>query len=258
MRFDGQRWFDPPRRARAVANARALALALALVGSPFSSGVAATIDDFSDNSTDLSLWSVINDGTGVTVQEVNQRVEIELAANAAGDPFMGGYRSTAVYSGDFDVAISYSLLEWPTKNGVRVGLAMLSDTVPLSFWSMERVSGGAIEAYGDVYLTDFNTSLGMLVSTTDTSGTLRVARTGNTISAWYLASGAWQLVRSEVVSSGDLHFSFAAWSHDQYFSDQPVRVAFDDAQLVPEPSTAILLGGALVASGARRRRKHPR
>jgi hypothetical protein len=121
---------------------------------------------------------------------------------------MGGYRSTAVYSGDFDLRISFSLLEWPSQNGVRVGLATLSDDLPLSFWNMERVSGGASEQFGDVYLTDYNTSLGVLVSTADTSGALRVARTGSTISAWYAANGAWQLIRSEVVSAGALHFSF--------------------------------------------------
>ena len=236
---------------------RTLLLSLALLVAPVAPATAVTIDDFDDNSTDTSLWSVANSGSGVTVQEVNQRLEITIAASASG-AFSGGYWSKVGYSGDVDVAISFSLLDWPTHNGVRVGLSLVSDpaptTSPTNFFGMERVSGGATEAFSEVYVTDFNHSIGVLLGTADTSGALRIARVGNTISAWYLANGTWQLLRSEAVApAGDLHLVFAAWSDDQFFTDQPVKIAFDDVRLVPEPSGSALLLSSLALLAVRRR-----
>jgi hypothetical protein len=230
---------------------KAIALTLAALAVPLAPAGAATIsDDFNDNALDPSTWSVINEPSGVTVAETNQRVEVTLAADAAGS-FFGGYRTNAVFSGDLDAEVSFSLLDWPAKNGVRVGLSFVTGWLPTSFWNVERVSGGAIEAFSDVYLTDYNTSIGLLVPTGDTSGRLRLARNGTTLSAWYLEGGAWMLLRSETVSSGDVSVAFAAWSDDNYFGDQPVRVAFDDATVVPLPGTAVGLLTGLAALLAR-------
>lgn len=235
---------------------KSLALVLALVAAPLVPAGAASIhDDFNDNVLDASLWSVINDGSGVTVAEANQRVEVSLAADAAGY-FFGGYRSNAVFSGDVDAEVTFSLLEWPATNGVRVGLSLISGWMPTSFWNVEHVSGGAIEAFDEVYLTDYNTSIGVLVATPDTTGRLRIARQGNVLSAWYWQGDAWTLLRSEAVASGDVSIAFVAWSDDSYFGNQPVRVAFDDVSAVPLPGTVIglLTGLAAVVVRTRPRR----
>jgi hypothetical protein len=236
---------------------RTLILSLALLAAAIDPARGATIDDFDDNAIDASLWSLNNPGSGVTVQEINQRLEISFAADAAG-AFGGGYWSKASYSGDVDISVSFSLLDWPAKNGVRVGLSFVTDptprVVPTAFWAMERASGGPTELYSDVYVTDFNRSIGTLVSTADTSGGLRIAREGDTISAWYLVNGSWQLARSEVVASaGPLYVTFAAWSDDQFFADQPVKVAFDNVVAAPEPVTSALLLFGLGLLAARRR-----
>jgi hypothetical protein len=255
--FDTRGQRRPQRERRLSRNGHTGSLAaLALLVAALAPAAAVTIDDFDDNTTDTTLWTVANIGSGVSVQEINQRLEVTLAADAAGS-FAGGYWSKLAY-GDVDVAVSFSLLDWPTKNGVRVGLFLIADStptlVPTASWAAERVSGGAIESFSDVYLTDFNHSIGVLVGTADTTGALRIARVGNTISAWYLANGAWQLLRSDVVApAGELYFGFAAWSHDQYFADQPVKVAFDDIRLVPEPSASALLLSALAPLVFRRR-----
>lgn len=235
---------------------RQSALALAVVAAPLASAGAASIhDDFDDNLTDTALWTVINDGSGVTVAETSQRVEVTLAADAAGS-FFGGYRTNAVFSGDVDAEVSFSLLDWPATNGVRVGLSLVAGWLPTSFWNVERVSGGAIEAFDEVYLTDYNTSIGVLVPTTDATGRLRIARQGNTLSAWYLQGGEWTLLRSQAVPVVDVSVAFAAWSDDVYFGNQLVRVAFDDASVVPLPGTALglLTGLAAVVARARSRR----
>lgn len=246
----------PPARPRdrMALWVRKCVLSLVFAGSLSASGAGAILDDFDDDITDPSLWTIVNQGAGVTVQEINQRVEVEMAADANGAIFWGGYQTIGIYGGDLDVSVSYRLLDWPVRNGVRVGLALVSPEASQSFWTMERVSGGWVEQFGDAFLTDYNASLGVVVSTTDTAGALRIARTGNTISAWYWSNGDWQLIRSELVSSGDLRFEFAAWSHDPYFSHQRVRVAFDDVEAVPEPSTTLLLGAGVAVIGAGYRR----
>ncbi|MCC7257338.1 MAG: hypothetical protein IT486_03095 [Gammaproteobacteria bacterium] len=232
---------------------RSLALALAVIAAPLATAGAASItDNFDDNSFDASLWTVINDGSGITVAEVNQRVEVALAADAAG-AFFGGYRSNAVFSGDLDVEVSYTLLDWPSTNGVRVGLSLVTGWQPSAFWNVERISGGTIEAFDEVYITDYNTLIGAHVATADTAGRLRIARSGSTISAWYWQDDAWSLLRSEPESSGDVSIAFAAWSEDAYFGNELVRVGFDDVSIVPLPGTAIGLLTGLAAALVRAR-----
>lgn len=231
-------------------------LALVVLAVPLAPAGAASIhDDFDDNLTDAALWTVINEGSGATVAETGQRVEVTLAADSAG-AFFGGYRTNAVFSGDVDAEVSFSLLDWPATNGVRVGLSLVAGWLPTSFWNVERVSGGAIEAFDEVYLTDFITSIGLLVPTADATGRLRIARQGNALSTWYLEGGGWTLLRSEAVPVGDVSVAFAVWSDDTYFGNQAVRVAFDDASVVPLPGTALglLTGLAAVLARARARK----
>jgi hypothetical protein len=234
---------------------KTLALALAVIAAPLASAGAATIqDDFADDALDAATWSVINEGTGVTVAETSQRVEVSLAADAAG-AFFGGCRSNAVFNGDVDAEVSFSLLDWPATNGVRVGLSLIDGWMPSAFWNVERVSGGAIEAFDEVYLTDYNRSIGVIAATPDTTGRLRIARQGSTLSAWYLQGGTWTLLRSEAVAGGPVSVAFVAWSEDAYFGNELVRVAFDDVSIVPLPGTALGLLAALAAAVARARRR---
>ena len=133
-----------------------------------------------------------------------------------------------------------------------MGVALVRDPAFSSFWTTERVSGGGIEPFAEVYLTDFIHSAGTVLSTSDTTGALRIARSGDTTFAAYLANGTWHLLRSDVIPAavGDLHCMFAAWSHDAYFANQPVKVAFDDVLSLPEPGTsaALVCGLALLAA----------
>jgi hypothetical protein len=153
-----------------------------------------------------------------------------------------------VISGDIDVAVSFDLLQWPTTNGVRTSLTLQTVGPGLSYWVVERVSGGGRDQFGEVYLTDFNSSVGSFVNTSDTSGSLRIARSGDTVSAYYLAAGSWQFLRSTQVDPlRDLVFGFSAFSSDEFFGDQVVQVAFDDVALVPLPTAIIPMATGLLS-----------
>lgn len=235
-------------------------LALVLTAATAVTARAALYDDFNDNSINPALWTDSTVGSGVTIAETSQRLEINLAADAANGPaggFSGGYVTQTFFQGDLDVWVDFQLLDWPSANGVRVGLSFGDSTNFGNFWSVERTSAGRGEIYGDVYLTDFNHFIGALNPTGDQSGALRLTRTGTTVSAYYLAGGQWQLLRSDTITGADLVFTIAAWSHDQYFNDQPVKLAFDNVNVnaVPIPPAVWLFGSGLLGLIAVARRK---
>ena len=230
-------------------------LALALFSSPV--GGQGILDDFNDNITDTTLWSAGTGGTGVQVQEINQRVEVSFQADASDDPsaatFWGGYGSNAALSGDFDIQVDYELLTWPFSSGVRVGLGTVSGAV-------ERISfGDATNDYPgeprESYLTHFDDGVNGIAATADPSGTLRMVRQGATVTGFYwdAVNSQWVTIHSGPTSTADTGFGFSAWSHDYAFTDQEVRVAFDNVRIndltaVPEPGT-VALGGALCGAG---------
>src|SRR6266478_7573549 len=78
-------------------------------------------DNFNDNSLNSSIWSTLtpSPGTSFTVSETNQRLEVTLGAGFGG----AGIVSVAQFSGDFDVQVDYTLLNWPAGNlhSVRLG-----------------------------------------------------------------------------------------------------------------------------------------
>jgi hypothetical protein len=121
--------------------------------------------------------------------------------------------------GDFDVRVQYHLEEWPANNGVKVSLGTESGSVQRA---SDRGEGG------EVYLTHFENGVASRVTTTDTSGRLRLTRTGGKLAAYVYDSGRWRRIRIESVSPRTpLHVHLAAWSHDRRFSRQQVRVTLD-------------------------------
>ncbi len=195
-------------------------------------GGAVFIDDFNDNSTNLSFWTIIQNGIGPSVNETNERLEMDIPANSQNDPATQGfgavYESVCKLRGDYDIQVDFVLLVWPSANGVRVGLG---DPVPVGV--VERVSLGN-ESPGlprEVYLTHFIEGVRGITATSDLSGALRLARSGGIISGYYLSNGNWTLLYSGSTTLQDATFGLSAWSHDAFFADQNVRIAFDNFQV---------------------------
>jgi hypothetical protein len=200
-------------------------------------GVYKFVDDFNDNTIDPSHWIAFQVGYGPTVVETNQRLEITLPADSSDDSVMGlfeaGYLGVCRLRGDFDIQVDYELLNWPYANGVRVGLGpiWLYD-LPLLRGPVERVSFGSWADFPDwpreVYLTHFDDGVQGITATSDLSGKLRLIRSGSTLSGFYFSSGKWVLIHSGPATTDDLYYTIAAWSHDYAFTDQEVKIAFDN------------------------------
>lgn len=194
---------------------------------------AAVLDDFDDQTVNTHLWTRNVQGVGPTVAELNGRLEIRLPPTSIEDPTLrvlrGGYSSVCQLRGDFDIQVNYQLLDWPFSNGVRVGLGTgLGATERTSFGLAADFPG---EPRRETYLTHFQDGLVSIVSTTDTVGTLRQVRVGNTVSGYYRQGQEWVPIGSAAAPTTDVGFSLSAWSHAYAFSGSDVRVAFDDITL---------------------------
>lgn len=80
-------------------------------------------DDFDDDSIDMRKWSIgISDPENGFVEEINQELRMTLTSGSSGDHFSVGLTSKWLVEGDFDVQVDYKLVDWPSENGIRVGL----------------------------------------------------------------------------------------------------------------------------------------
>lgn len=173
-------------------------------------------DNFNSNSINTTLWQPRITGIGLSVVAANQRIEVSLPGNSSNDPtsqaFGAGLSSVCLLRGDFDIQVDFNLLLWPQSSGVRVGLSLQDLPVPIP--AVERTGFVPIDFPSlprELYLTDFGDGV-QGVATSDLTGTLRVTRTGATLSGYYLSSGNWILVHSVPTSStGDSHFGLRAW-----------------------------------------------
>jgi len=135
-------------------------------------------DDFNDNAINPCLWAVYYEGSGLTINETNQRLEIVLPADSTGDLSSGRiiakYFSVCRLTGNFDMQVEYQLIDWPSENGVRVGLGVeVAPTTHERGYPVERVSFGVDDFIGwprEVYLTHFSDGVRGITNTSDLSG----------------------------------------------------------------------------------------
>lgn len=205
-------------------------------------------DDFNDNSQNQVLWTQFADGIGATVNETNGRLEVTISPNSSGLDIAAGYLSNFYLRGDFDIQVDYSLLQWTNIGEGKLGLCATTAGVVERLYSLYYPNV-------DTYITDGGMS-GYVV-TNDTSGTLRVVRTGNLTSAYYYNSGSWCLVGSGTGAGDDTRVRLSAWTHDFCYSHSaPIKIAFDNFTInsgtiggtVPEPSSIVGLVCALAVT----------
>jgi PKD repeat protein len=176
-------------------------------------------DDFNDNTVNSSIWKVTQAGGPQTV-ETNQQIEITFPPGSSGGQFTAGLNSNCTLHGDFDIQVDYRLIEWPTSNGVRIGILFGSN-------AMERVSNASNEFRGEVYATDFGGPL-QIIPTGDNTGKLRLVRQGSAFTGYYYNGGMWIPVGTGPAPTSDGSYGIASWSHDNIFSDSEVKLAFDN------------------------------
>ncbi|MDP2839987.1 MAG: hypothetical protein Q8O11_08010, partial [Syntrophales bacterium] len=171
-------------------------VALFLLAFPLTLNAQTLYDDFSPK------WTVEKRGTGVVSSEVNQRLEVTVAANAsqgADSIFLDTHRSTCVLEGNFDIQVDYLLLLFPPQSGMRIGLGV---ETAAGYYFIERTSFSpadqrGLNRIGHNYVTDFRGTLSF-VPASDQGGKLKLMRQGQIVSGFYFdqQSSSWKQVGS--------------------------------------------------------------
>lgn len=200
------------------------------------------------NFSDPGLWSNATSGTGFSAMPNGSQLDLIIPTDVYGS---AGMVSNFTLSGDFDMQVNYSLGNWSNNNNVELGLA---------FWSKSQnylmASMGRDDVSGNEYGSSINYpyhSVESYINTSDTSGLLRILRTGNSITCYYW-HGAWQDLGGSVTDASLGQEGFIKLWGDDYNGTSgvgSVTVTFSNFSLssVPVPPTILLLGGGLIGLG---------
>jgi hypothetical protein len=232
-------------------NSRRLVLGLFACSFLSTAGAFTFTDDFSGTGPNAVWWTASASG-GNTIVQTGGRIEVTQSQISGAS----GLGFNFPVNGDFEAQVDYALIDWPLGNYERIGLG------GSVFGVVERSQHPGW--FDEAYLTHFSV-LGDGVyptPTTDLQGTLRLVRSGSTVTGQYLKDGGWVDIHSltNPAVAADTLVGFSVWNG---YASVPVRVAFDNFRLdapamanpVPEPQTLVLLliGLGIVGTVARRR-----
>jgi hypothetical protein len=199
------------------------------------------------NFNDTNLWTTVSSGAGFVATPNGSQLDITVPTVSNGH---AGVVSNFTISGDFDMQVSYSLVNWPTTDGIDVGLEFSKTDGSL-------IAGvGRTDLSGDAYGTEIPGYLAPITeATSDTSGKLRITRVGNTITTYYWLSGAWENFGSATDDGLLIDGVVDLMAYESTDPVSGVTVTFSDFSQVPIPSTLLLLGSGLMGLGLPRIRR---
>lgn len=226
--------FDPPSFAFAPENRLATVLGVTEDGCTIDP-TASWCDDFDDGTMESSRWYPRIVGSGVTANESGNRLELQLSpqsAAVADGSFGAFFEARCLLDGDFDVQVDFELLDWPAANGARLGILAIdpeapSGATPLGSVQMARAS---LSSPGESYAAWSSLQPPQVHAlTNDQTGTLRLVRSDNLITAYYLSGDDWLQLGSAYRAPADaLRVRIGIWSSSSGFADTTVRAAFDN------------------------------
>jgi len=183
------------------------------------------LDTFSGDRID-PFWSLpFITGSGVSMTETNGQIEVPVPSTATVDPSLGyislSMNGQCLLSGDFDIQVDYRLLNWPSPSGANVGFS----TFPPDFSSGHGMfvfdPGG-----GTGVSTGFPGPLNTFIPTPGVlSGTLRLARTGATMTAYWFGPNGLTALQTTSDSTAATLFGLNVFSN---IAHADVKVAFDN------------------------------
>lgn len=213
-----------------------------------------------NNFNAQSLWEPNVVGSGPQLINTGESgFQAFLPAHSAqngANTILAEYQSAYMIQGDFDVQVAYEMLAWPPSNGARLGISIAE------WYGGARVSqvfagsppGNEAYVFGSGGVTS-------VIPTGDTSGKLRLTRTGTTFSGYFWDSSlGWVLLGSGVTPIEEFQLRIGAWSDDNFWNEQDVIVAFSSIRItaedviwgnsvaVPEVSSTLLLFGLALSA----------
>ena len=175
---------------------------------------------------DSRFWQVITNGAGATNTEQDGQLVTTLAANSvqggAFDEIETHWGTQCRLVGDYDVQADYRLLEWPAANGVQAALSSFAGPSNIGFMAL-RESQVWGEQYGSWIPQDFTS-----IATSDSAGTLRLQRQGDTAETSYWNGSSWTALASGPTASDPATITLGAGSFMNRFVHQEVKVAWDN------------------------------
>jgi len=196
---------QPAARIRTKAPAKASAAAPPVRGKsksrPTSTGthartkkpkIVTITDDFSGNQIDGTIWYQVYLGTGWNLSQQDGHLEFTFPPGTTpGPPYdnFGGHVGTRCkFPGDFDARVDFTLVQWPTANGILVSLWSFFQNIGWESWRRSSTQWG--EQYGSY------TGSATSVALDDASGTLRIVRRNGVVTTYFLHNGKWQPLTS--------------------------------------------------------------
>jgi hypothetical protein len=199
------------------------ALAFPVLGSAGAVTLRHIGDPFNGSTLDPNVWLPwgTNQPGLVTFEEGGGVLTANVLADAQPDIVVSA-STRCLAHGDFDARVDFNLVNWPPQNGTTVSLAV--EGTP---YNVYRVSWqlSPSEAYGT-----FLPPVQALASATGTTGTLRLTRTGDVFTAYYLSGLDWVPLASGTGPTDDVPLGIGVdnISAASPFAGLPVTVDFDN------------------------------
>ena len=187
------------------------------------------LDTFSDTRIDPFWSSGTFNGTGPTITEANGRLEIDVPSSTVNGP--AGYATSDALSvcrlkGDFDIQVDYELLAWPSLdpgvNGVNLNFGV-NFTHTLFVHNASGTTG--ISTFFPEPAANVFAPFG------DTSGGLRLVRSGDTLTGYHRSGGSWIPLLGVPFTVLEAFVQLSIFTNDPPNSHPDVKVAFDNFQI---------------------------
>jgi len=187
------------------------------------------LDTFSDTRIDPFWSSGTFNGTGPTITEASGRLEIDVPSSTENGP--AGYATSDALSacrltGDFDIQIDYELLAWPSLD---LGVNGVNLNFGVNFTHTLFVHNASGTTGISTYFPD--PAANVFAPFGDTSGGLRLVRSGETLTGYYRSGGSWIPLLSVPFTVPEAFVQLSIFTNDPPDSHDDIKVAFDNFRI---------------------------
>jgi hypothetical protein len=183
-------------------------------------------DPLTGSQIDTTHWIGSTSTADVALATSSEGVLMSIAGSAHGASFVTNLASLCSLGGDFDFQVDYKLGLWPAQSGVRSALIASGQSGFGAAVQRDSLAATDVPVQtpgSEVYLVDFEPHSGTFpdVPTADVQGTLRLARSGSGITAYFASpGGSWTMISSIAAVTDPVVPVLQVWSGDAQFNKQ--------------------------------------